>query len=40
MPQIRKTGKYISNNNDMNKIKKLNNKIDSYKSELNYYDDK
>ncbi len=40
MPQIRKTGKYISNNNDMNKIKKLNNKIDNYKSELNYYDDK
>ncbi len=40
MPQIRKTGKYISNNNDTNKIKKLNNKINNYKLELNYYDDK
>jgi prophage antirepressor-like protein len=40
MPQIRKTGKYISNKNDMNKIKKLNNKIDNYKTELNYYNDK
>jgi len=40
MPTIRKTGKYISNNNDMNKIKKLNNKIDNYKTELNYYDTK
>lgn len=40
MPQIRKTGKYISNNNDINKIKKLNDKINNYKLELNYYDDK
>ena len=40
MPQIRKTGKYISNKNDMNKIQKLNEKIDNYKTELNYYDDK
>lgn len=40
MPQIRKTGKYISNKNDMDKIKKLNNKIDNYKTELNYYNDK
>jgi hypothetical protein len=40
MPQIRKTGKYISNKTDMNKIKKLNDKISNYKSELNYYDDK
>ena len=40
MPQIRKTGKYISNKNDMNKIKKLNDKIDNYKTELNYYNDK
>ena len=40
MPQIRKTGKYISNKNDMNEIKKLNNKIDNYKTELTYYNDK
>ena len=38
--QIRKTGKYISDKNDMNKIKKLNDKIDNYKTELNYYNDK
>lgn len=40
MPQIRKTGKYISNKNDMNQIKKLNDKISNYKTELNYYNDK
>ena len=40
MPQIRKTGKYISNEDDMNKINKLNDKIDNYKTELNYYNDK
>jgi len=40
MPQIRKTGKYISNKNDMSKIKKLNDKIDNYKTELNYYNNK
>ncbi len=40
MPQIRKTVKYISNKNDMNKIKKLNEKIDNYKTELNYYSNK
>jgi hypothetical protein len=40
MPQIRKTGKYISDKNDMNKIKKLNDKIDNYKTELNYYNNK
>lgn len=40
MPQIRKTGKYIANKNDMNKIIKLNDKIDNYKKELNYYNDK
>jgi hypothetical protein len=38
MPEIRKTGKYISNKNDMNEIKKLNSKINNYKTELNYYD--
>ena len=38
MPTIRKTGKYISNKNDINKIKKLNSKINNYKTELNYYD--
>ena len=40
MPEIRKTGKYISNKNDMDEIKKLNKTIDNYKTELNYYDDK
>ena len=40
MPEIRKNGKYIANKNDMNKIKKLNDKIENYKTELNYYDDK
>lgn len=40
MPKIRKTGKYISNKNDINKIKKLNSKINNYKTELNYYDNK
>jgi hypothetical protein len=40
MPEIRKTGKYISNKSDMQKIKKLNNTIDNYKTELNYYYDK
>ena len=40
MPEIRKTGNYISNKNDLGKIKKLNDKIDNYKTELNYYDNK
>lgn len=40
MPQIRKTGKYISNEEDTMKIKKLNEKINNYKAELNYYNDK
>ena len=40
MPQIRKTGKYMLNENDMKKIKKLNDKIFNYKTELNYYNDK
>lgn len=40
MPQIRQTGKYIANKTDMNKIKKLNEKISNYKTELNYYNDK
>ena len=30
MPEIRKTGKYISNKNDMDKINKLNDKINNY----------
>jgi prophage antirepressor-like protein len=30
MPQIRKTGNYISNKSDMKKIKKLNDKISNY----------
>ena len=40
MPQIRKTGKYVSNETDSKKIKELNNKLDNYKTELNYYDNK
>jgi prophage antirepressor-like protein len=40
MPEIRKTGKYISNKSDIKKIKKLNKTIDNYKAELNYYYDK
>lgn len=40
MYQIRKSGKYISNKNEMNQIKKLNDKISNYKTELNYYDNK
>jgi prophage antirepressor-like protein len=40
MPEIRKTGKYISKESDMKKIKKLNKTIDNYKAELNYYYDK
>lgn len=40
MPEIRKTGKYVLNKTDMNKIEKLNDKIENYKKELNYYDDK
>jgi hypothetical protein len=30
----------MSNKNDLKKIKVLNNKLDNYKKELNYYDDK
>lgn len=40
MPQIRKTGIYISDKKDLKKIKELNNKLENYKKELNYYDDK
>ena len=40
MIDIRKTGKYASNKNDMNKINKLNDKLNNYKKELNYYYDK
>jgi hypothetical protein len=40
MPTIRKTGNYISNKNDKTKINKLNVKLENYKTELNYYDDK
>ena len=40
MPKIRKTGNYISNETDSKKIKELNNKLDNYKTELNYYDNK
>jgi prophage antirepressor-like protein len=40
MPQIRKTGKYIANNNEQDKINKMNEKIENYKQELTYYNDK
>lgn len=40
MPEIRKTGKYIVSETDQHKINKLNEKIENYKTELNYYDDK
>lgn len=40
MPQIRNTGIYISKKDDLEKIKKLNDKIDNYKTELNFYNDK
>ena len=40
MPQIRKTGNYIGSAKDKQEIKKLNDKIDNYKKELNYFDDK
>lgn len=40
MPEIRKTGKYIVTNSEQTKINKLNEKIENYKTELNYYDNK
>ena len=40
MPQIRKTGKYILNEVDKDKLDKVNNKLENYKQELTYYYDK
>jgi prophage antirepressor-like protein len=40
MPKIRQTGQYVLNENDKNKLNKLNNKLDNYKDELRYYYDK
>jgi prophage antirepressor-like protein len=40
MPEIRKTGRYIVSETEQNKINKLNEKLENYKTELNYYDDK
>ena len=40
MPQIRKTGKYILNEVDKDKLDKVNNKLENYKQELRYYYDK
>jgi hypothetical protein len=40
MPEIRKTGKYIMNENDKSKLDKLNNKLENYKQEVTYYHDK
>jgi hypothetical protein len=40
MPQIRKTGKYIMNNEEKSKLDNLNNKISNYKKELNFYNEK
>ena len=38
MPQIRKTGKYEVNKEEMTKIKKLSKKIDLYKEELKHHE--
>lgn len=40
MPEIRKTGKYIVSETEQNKINKLNEKLENYKTELNYCDNK
>jgi len=40
MPEIRKSGKYIVNENDKKKIKKINEKLENYKQELTYYNEK
>jgi prophage antirepressor-like protein len=40
MPIIRKTGKYIMNNKDKQKLNELNTTIDNYKQEMTYYNDK
>jgi len=40
MPIIRKTGKYIMNEKDKQKLNELNTTIDNYKHEMTYYNDK
>lgn len=40
MPEIRKYGKYEVSKEDKTKINKLNNKLDNYKKEMTYYNDK
>ena len=40
MPAIRKTGQYIMNSRDKQKLDKVNEKLDNYKQELTYYYDK
>jgi prophage antirepressor-like protein len=40
MPEIRRNGQYILNKNDKNKLDELNNKLDNYKTEMTYYNNK
>jgi len=40
MPKIRKEGIYKLSNNDKKKLDELNNKLDNYKQEMTYYNDK
>jgi prophage antirepressor-like protein len=40
MPKIRKTGQFILNKSDKQKLDKLNNTINNYKQEMTYYNDK
>ncbi len=40
MPEIRKTGKYILKEEDKEKLDKINEKLNNYKKELEYYSNK
>ncbi len=40
MPTIRKTGKYILKEEDKEKLDKINEKLNNYKKELEYYSNK
>jgi prophage antirepressor-like protein len=40
MPELRKTGEFIMNKTDKDKIKKLNHKLENLKNENNYLEDK
>ena len=40
IPELRKTGEYIMNKTDKDKIKKLNHKLQNLKNENNYLEDK